>query len=348
MRWEDDSIRFGDSVRIEPKVRVQADILLWNDAGADRRPLRLGQPAHRRERRAVRPRAVPGGARASRTTMTTTPRGAMSMPTSASTARCRCAAADSSCPSAWSATPAATSSTSCSGRPPFVRSRRRETPASWSTGASPTASSNTRSACFQHADGLDLDRRPELRGALLVRRWPDASSSRPSGTTTTGPTRDLQFGVALVRNTMPEGLNSVVGRSFDGDRFFDRFNVNGQRTRLGAEGLWRGTSRDAQGRAAPADGSAPAAGGHRRGSLGSRHPRRLRHRHRPRLRRVGQEWSGRRRRGQIRSHDARQRERHRTKRSPTRAPITSPRWPRTRGRSAATGRCIAGSGSRAT
>ena len=55
-----------------------------------------------------------------------------------------------------------------------------------------------------------------------------------------GPTRDLHFGVALVRNTMPEGLNSVVGRLFDNDRFSERMNVNGQRTRLGAEGLWRG------------------------------------------------------------------------------------------------------------
>src|SRR5690349_7891851 len=30
VRWDDDSIRFGDSVRIDPRVRVQADVLLWN------------------------------------------------------------------------------------------------------------------------------------------------------------------------------------------------------------------------------------------------------------------------------------------------------------------------------
>ena len=29
VRWEDDSIRIGDSVRIEPKLRVQGDVLLW-------------------------------------------------------------------------------------------------------------------------------------------------------------------------------------------------------------------------------------------------------------------------------------------------------------------------------
>ena len=53
-----------------------------------------------------------------------------------------------------------------------------------------------------------------------------------------GLTRDLQFGVAMVRNTMPEGLYGVVGHSLGGDRFFERMNVNGARTRLGVEGLW--------------------------------------------------------------------------------------------------------------
>ena len=77
--------------------------------------------------------------------------------------------------------------------------------------ASPTAWSSTRSACFQHADGFDLDRRPELvelTGAALAGRV----IVSPIRDKDEGPTRDLQFGVALVRNTMPEGLNSVVGR----------------------------------------------------------------------------------------------------------------------------------------
>jgi hypothetical protein len=39
---------------------------------------------------------------------------------------------------------------------------------------------------------------------------------------------------------VPEGLNSLVGRWVNNDRFFERFEVNGQRTRLGAEGVWRG------------------------------------------------------------------------------------------------------------
>ena len=33
VQWDDGSIHFGESVRIEPKVRVQADMLLWNDVG---------------------------------------------------------------------------------------------------------------------------------------------------------------------------------------------------------------------------------------------------------------------------------------------------------------------------
>src|SRR6185503_3670618 len=33
VRWDDGSIRVGESVRIDPKVRVQGDVLLWNDQG---------------------------------------------------------------------------------------------------------------------------------------------------------------------------------------------------------------------------------------------------------------------------------------------------------------------------
>jgi phosphate-selective porin len=92
---------------------------------------------------------------------------------------------------------------------------------------------------FQHADGLELIDDPNSwssLGATLAAR----ATVSPIRDNDDGPTRDLEFGGSFVRNTMPEGLNSVIGRSFDGERFFDRFNVNGQRTRLGAEGLWRG------------------------------------------------------------------------------------------------------------
>jgi phosphate-selective porin len=93
---------------------------------------------------------------------------------------------------------------------------------------------------FQHADGFDLTDDPNswnsLGSTLSGRLGVD-----PVRDNDDGPTRDLHFGVALVRNTMPEGLNSVVGRLFDNERFTERMNVSGQRTRFGAEGLWRGT-----------------------------------------------------------------------------------------------------------
>jgi len=53
-----------------------------------------------------------------------------------------------------------------------------------------------------------------------------------------GTTRDLAFGVAFARNTMPEGLYGIIGRALDGKRFFERMYVNGARTRLGVESLW--------------------------------------------------------------------------------------------------------------
>ena len=92
---------------------------------------------------------------------------------------------------------------------------------------------------FQHADGLEVVDDPNAWSALGTALAGRVIVS-PIRNNDDGPTRDLQFGAALVRNTVPEGPNGVVGRSFDGERFFDRFNVNGQRTRLGLEGLWQG------------------------------------------------------------------------------------------------------------
>jgi phosphate-selective porin len=90
---------------------------------------------------------------------------------------------------------------------------------------------------FQHADGFENPANTNAWGSL---------GETLAGRVTLTPiqdrddsvTRDLQFGVAFVRNTVPEGLHGVIGRTFAGDRFFERFHVNGDRTRLGAEGLW--------------------------------------------------------------------------------------------------------------
>jgi phosphate-selective porin len=53
-----------------------------------------------------------------------------------------------------------------------------------------------------------------------------------------GFTRDLEFGAAVTRSIVPEGLHGVVGHSVDGDRFFEHMNVKGARTRLGLNGQW--------------------------------------------------------------------------------------------------------------
>ncbi|HLG55328.1 MAG TPA: porin [Vicinamibacterales bacterium] len=90
---------------------------------------------------------------------------------------------------------------------------------------------------FQHADGFEsLDNANSwgplgetLAGRVILTPIEDRDDS---------VTRDLQFGVAVVKNTIPEGLHGVVGRTFAGDRFFDRMHVHGNRTRLGAEALW--------------------------------------------------------------------------------------------------------------
>jgi phosphate-selective porin len=90
---------------------------------------------------------------------------------------------------------------------------------------------------FQHADGFDLEDDSnfwEPLGSTLAGRL----ILTPIRNADAGITRDLEFGVALVRNTVPEGLNSEVGRTFDDERFTERMNVNGQRTRVGVEGRW--------------------------------------------------------------------------------------------------------------
>ena len=92
-------------------------------------------------------------------------------------------------------------------------------------------------AVMRHADGLDVPSDANIwgrLGATLVGRLTFA----PIRDEDDGPTRDVQFGVAFVRNAVPEGLHGVVGRTFAGDAFSEHMNVNGQRTRLGAEGLW--------------------------------------------------------------------------------------------------------------
>jgi phosphate-selective porin len=238
VRWDEDSIRFGDSVRIEPRVRVQGDVLLWNDVGPieDRfswGSRRIGVNGELFDRvqfqverafqddddddtawrdvyvdvnlnRALQVRG--GRFKLPFSLERNTSRDELDFIQRATAVRALSPARDTGV---------------------MVHGRVADRLVRYEAGI------------FQHADGLDLTDDPNAwsaLGATLAGRL----TVSPIRNNDDGPTRDLEFGVGLVRNAMPEGLNSVVGRSFDNERFFERLNVNGQRTRLGAEGVWRG------------------------------------------------------------------------------------------------------------
>jgi phosphate-selective porin len=237
-RWEDDSIRFGDSVRIEPKVRVQGDLLLWKDpdeiddrfSWGSRRLGVNGELFNRVQFQVERAfqddddddtawRDVYVDVRINRALQVRGGRFKLPFSMERNTSRDEIDFVQRAT-AVRALSPARDNGVMVHGR---VANRVVE----YEVGV------------FQHADGATLSDDPNfwnplgaaLAGRVIVSPIRDRND---------GPTRDLHFGAALVRNTIEEGLNSVVGRSFDGERFFDRFDVNGQRTRLGAEGLWRG------------------------------------------------------------------------------------------------------------
>jgi phosphate-selective porin len=237
--WDEGSIRFGDSVRIDPKVRVQGDVLLWNDQGpiedrfswGSRRVGVDGELFDRVQFQVERAfqddddddtpwRDVFVDVRLNRAFQVRGGRFKLPFSLERNTSRDQLDFIQRAT-AVRALSPARDTGVMVHGR---VVNRVVEYEA----------------GIFQHADGLDLVDDPNSwssLGATLAGRVLVA----PIRNRDDGPTRDLHFGVALVRNTVPEGLNGVVGRLFDNDRFSERMNVNGQRTRLGAEGLWRGT-----------------------------------------------------------------------------------------------------------
>ncbi len=237
-RWEDDSIRFGDSVRIEPKVRVQGDLLLWKDpdeiddrfSWGSRRLGVNGELFNRVQFQVERAfqddddddtawRDVYVDVRINRALQVRGGRFKLPFSMERNTSRDEIDFVQRAT-AVRALSPARDNGV-------MVHGRMANRVVEYEVGV------------FQHADGATLSDDPNfwnplgaaLAGRVIVSPIRDRND---------GPTRDLHFGAALVRNTIEEGLNSVVGRSFDGERFFDRFDVNGQRTRLGAEGLWRG------------------------------------------------------------------------------------------------------------
>ena len=59
--------------------------------------------------------------------------------------------------------------------------------------------------------------------------------------------RTLAAGVAFTDGALPEGANSLRGKTVPGDTFFQHLYVNGRRQRIGAELQWRPSSFGVQG-----------------------------------------------------------------------------------------------------
>ena len=238
VQWDDGSIRVGDSVRIEPKVRVQGDVLLWNDPGpiedrfqwGSRRLGVNGELFNRVQFQVERAftedddddtrwRDVFVDVRINRALQVRGGRFKLPFSLERNTSRDQLDFVQRAT-AVRALSPARDTGV-------MVHGRVADRLVGYEVGI------------FQHADGFDLTNDPNSWSALGATLAGRVTVS-PIRDNDNGPTRDLEFGVALTRNTVPEGLNSVVGRSFNNDRLFDRLNVNGQRTRLGAEGVWRG------------------------------------------------------------------------------------------------------------
>jgi phosphate-selective porin len=238
VRWDEDSIRIGDSVRLEPRVRLQGDLLLWNDLGpiedrfswGSRRIGINGELFNRVQFQVERAfqddddddtpwRDVYADVRINRAFQVRGGRFKLPFSLERNTSRDELDFVQRAT-AVRALSPARDTGVMVHGR---VANRLVRYEA----------------GVFQHADGFDLTDDPNSWSALGSTLAGRVTVS-PIRDNDDGPTRDLDFAVALTRNTVPEGLNSVVGRSFDHERLFDRLNVNGQRTRLGAEGRWRG------------------------------------------------------------------------------------------------------------
>jgi phosphate-selective porin OprO/OprP len=76
-------------------------------------------------------------------------------------------------------------------------------------------------------------------GRVVVRPWSGAKAHKML--------RTLSAGMAFTSGELPEGPNSLRGKTVPGDAFFDHLYVNGRRARVGAEFQWRPASFGLQG-----------------------------------------------------------------------------------------------------
>ena len=58
-------------------------------------------------------------------------------------------------------------------------------------------------------------------------------------TAATGATREMEVAVAVTASEVPDGLNSLRGRTSFAEQFFAPVYVNGRRFRLGLDADWR-------------------------------------------------------------------------------------------------------------
>ncbi len=70
-----------------------------------------------------------------------------------------------------------------------------------------------------------------VAGRLVVRPWNGSRAFRSL--------RSFAAGIAFTDGLLPEGPNSLRGKTVPGDAFFDHFYVKGRRQRVGAEFQWR-------------------------------------------------------------------------------------------------------------
>jgi phosphate-selective porin len=234
MRWDDGSFRAGDAVRLEPHIRFQTDVLLRDrsepiDDRVDWPRRRIGIDGElfsrvefqiERELEAETPwRDIYGDVKISRALRVRV--GRFKVPFSAEQTTSgfeldfleRATAVEAMSPSR-------DLGVMVHGRPGLFK---------YEVGV------------FRHSDGYTLPAdggvtlpSDEQRLGLVAGRVAFA----PIRDGKDGVTRDLEFGAAVTRSSMPEGLHGVVGHLANGDRFFEHMYVNGARTRLGLSGRW--------------------------------------------------------------------------------------------------------------
>ena len=89
------------------------------------------------------------------------------------------------------------------------------------------------------SERTDPQTRRTYAGRLVVRPWDGSKGHKLL--------RSMAAGMAYTNGDLPEGRNSLRGKTVPGDPFFDPLYVNGRRQRIGAEFQWRPSSVGLQG-----------------------------------------------------------------------------------------------------